>query len=173
MMRKCYRVYNGLRAGAIIGLLAGIIALAVLQVILRYFTSSAIKPYPWGDEVMRLSSIWVSFLAASIGVRESSHLSVDYFMQKYVPEKALRIMRGLASLLVLAVLLALIWYGISRTRANLPTMMQNLPVSMAWFYAAIPVGSAFLFFDYLLILIYGSHPYVNRWKEENEKEEAL
>lgn len=171
-MRKCYRIYNGIRAGAIVSLLTGIILLAVLQVVLRYFTSADIKPYPWGDEVMRLSSIWVSFLAASIGVRESSHLSVDYFVRKLVPARALRWMRVFASLLVLTVLVALIWYGISRTRANIPTMMQNLPVSMAWFYAAIPVGSLCLFLDYLLILVYGEHPYGRRWADAREGEVA-
>jgi hypothetical protein len=30
---------------------------------------------------------------------------------------------------------------------------------MGLFYAAIPVGCAYLFFDYLLITVYGYHPF--------------
>lgn len=168
MLKKVYRVYNSVRATAIVSLLSGIILLAVLQVILRYFTSSALKPYPWGDEMMRLTSIWVSFLAASVGVRESSHLSVDFFVEKYLPPKALRILRGIANALVIVLLGLLVWYGISRTRANIPTMLQNIPISMAWFYAAIPVGSLFLMFEYILILIYGKHPFARKAEAEDQ-----
>ncbi len=159
MLKKCYRIYNSTRAGAIVALLSAIILLCVVQVILRYFTSSSLKPFAWGDEIVRLSSIWVSFLAASVGVRESSHLSVDFFMEKFVPKRALNIVKRIATVFVLVILGLLIRYGISRTIANVPTMLQNLPISMAWFYAAIPVGSLFLFFDYLLIAIYGKHPF--------------
>ncbi len=159
MLKKCYRVYNGARAVAIVTLLSSIILLCVVQIILRYFTSASIKPFAWGDEIVRLSSIWVSFLAASVGVRESSHLSVDYFMGKLVPKRALNIVKRVATVFVLVMLGLLVRYGISRTIANVPTMLQNLPISLAWFYAAIPTGSLLLFFDYLLIAIYGRHPF--------------
>jgi TRAP-type C4-dicarboxylate transport system permease small subunit len=166
MLKKSYRAYNAVRATAIVGLLSAIILLCVVQIILRYFTSSIIKPFAWGDEVVRLSSIWVSFLAASIGVRDSSHLSVDFFIEKLIPKTALKTVKRVATALVLVVLFLLVWYGISRTIANVPTMMQNLPISMAWFYAAIPVGSLFLLLDYLLIAIYGKHPFSSVSKEE-------
>ena len=159
MLKKCYRIYNGARAATIVSLLSAIILLCVVQVVLRYFTSSSLKPFAWGDEVVRLSSIWVSFLAASIGVRDSSHLSVEFFIEKFVPKSAMHIVKRIATIFVLCILALLVWYGISRTLANVPTMMQNLPVSMAWFYAAIPTGSLFLFVDYLLIAIYGKHPF--------------
>ena len=168
MIKKFYRVYSGTRAAAIVTLLSAIILLCVVQVILRYFTSSSIKPFAWGDEIVRLSSIWVSFLAASVGVRESSHLSVDFFMEKFVPARALKIIRRIATIFVLVILGLLVWYGISRTIANVPTMLQNLPISMAWFYAAIPVGSLCLFIDYLLIVIYGKHPFGHRAQESVE-----
>ena len=32
-------------------------------------------------------------------------------------------------------------------------------VSNGWFYAAIPVGCAYLFYDFLLIFIFGKHPF--------------
>lgn len=159
MLKKCYAVYNRTRAVAIVTLLSAIILLCIVQVVLRYFTSASLKPFAWGDEIVRLSSIWVSFLGASIGVRDSSHLSVTFFLEKYVPPKALNIVRRAATVVVLAVLTLLVVYGVKRTISNIPTMLQNVPMSMAWFYAAIPVGSLFLWFDYLLIVLYGKHPF--------------
>ncbi len=169
-MKQCYRIYNRTRAVAIVTLLSAIILLCVVQVVLRYFTSSSFKPFSWGDEIVRLSSIWVSFLAASLGVRDASHLSVDFFLEKFLPIKALSVVRRIATLLVLIVLALMIWYGISRTLANVPTMLQNLPISMAWFYAAIPVGCACLFFDYLLIALYGKHPFSQAGQSSKESE---
>lgn len=170
MLKKVYRAYNGARAAAIVVLLTAIIVLCVVQIVLRYFTSATLKPFAWGDEVVRLSSIWVSFLAASIGVRDSSHLSVEFFIQKYIPGKAMHIVKRVATGFVLVVLALLVYYGISRTIANVPTMLQNLPISMAWFYLAIPVGSFCLLLDYMLILIYGQHPFDQSIGKDEAKE---
>ena len=64
--------------------------------------------------------------------------------------------------IVLACLVVLVYYGTAQTKTNTLSMLQNVPVSIAWFYAAIPIGSTFLFFDYLLILIYGKHPFAQK-----------
>ena len=118
--------------------------------------------------MVRLSSIWVSFLAASVGVRESAHLNVEFFVEKLVPKKALPLARRITTVVTMATLAVIVWFGISRTIANIPTMLQNLPISMGLFYAAIPVGGLCLLFDYSLILIHGKHPYAGN-KEELEK----
>ena len=172
MLKKCYKVLDNIRATAVVTLLGGIILLCIIQIILRYFTSASIKPFAWGDEVVRLTSIWTTFLAASIGVKESSHLSVDFFIEKFVPKHAIALVKRIAIIFVICVLGTLVWYGILRTKANIPAMMQNLPVSMAWFYAAIPVGCFFLLIDYTLIAIYGEHPFASKGSKK-EKEEEL
>ena len=162
VLKKLYTIYDRMRAVTIISLLSGVVLLCIVQIVLRYFTSSALKPFAWGDEIVRLSSIWVFFLGASIGVRDSSHLSVTFFLEKYVPPKALRVVQKAAMAIVLVVLTLLVVYGVKRTVSNIPTMLQNVPMSMAWFYAAIPVGSLFLWFDYFLIILYGKHPFTHK-----------
>lgn len=43
--------------------------------------------------------------------------------------------------------------GINYTRNSTHTMLQNLPnMSIAWFYASIPVGCALLIMEYLVLL---------------------
>lgn len=74
-------------------------------------------------------------------------------------------------MVVLVCMALLVWFGIAQTSMNLDSTMQNLNISMALFYAAIPVGCAYLFFDYLLILIYGYHPYASSLMDRAEKPE--
>jgi TRAP-type C4-dicarboxylate transport system permease small subunit len=159
MLQKTYRLLDKIRSTIIVSVLSFEIVLCLIQIILRYFTNNDIRPFAWGDEIIRLSSIWVAFLAASIGVRESSHLSVEFFLNKLLSRKVILAVKRLAGIIVLTVLALMVYYGFSRVKANIPASLQNLPISMAWFYAAIPIGSIYLFIDYLLILIYGRHPF--------------
>lgn len=160
MEKKIYAALSKARSVTIVALLGGMVALCLLQVVLRYFTSATLRPFAWGDEVIRLTSIWVAFLAASLGVREGSHLSVEFFLKKFLSDFGVKIVKKIAGLTVLTCLGLVVWFGVQQVQSNIGSMLQNLPtVSIAWFYAAIPVGGAYLFLDYLLILIHGKHPY--------------
>jgi TRAP-type C4-dicarboxylate transport system permease small subunit len=162
MLRKIYSVINTFRTVAIVAGLGGMVILCLIQVFLRYFVALQLRPFSWGDEIIRLTSIWVVFLAASLGVREGSHLNVDFFVNK-LPARGIMVLRKIATGIVLVCMAILVWHGSAQTVANAQSMLQNAPISVAWFYAAIPIGCAFLFFDYFLILIYGKHPYA-KWQ---------
>jgi TRAP-type C4-dicarboxylate transport system permease small subunit len=165
MLKKIYAVISGIRSVAIVAALSWMVIICLIQVFLRYFTPVNLRPFPWGDEIIRLSSIWVAFLAASLGVREGSHLNVDFFINK-LPPRGVMILKKIAFGIVLACMVLLVYHGTLQTKSNAQSMLQNVPVSIAWFYAAIPIGSAFLFFDYLLILIYGKHPFAQKKGDE-------
>ena len=162
MLRKIYTVISGIRSVAIVAALGWMVILCLIQVILRYFTSASLRPFAWGDEIIRLTSIWVAFLAASLGVREGSHLNVEFFIKK-LPPRGVMILKKAALGIVLVCMALLVWHGTAQTKSNARSMLQNVPmISIAWFYAAIPIGCAFLFIDYLLILIYGKHPFAQK-----------
>ena len=161
MLRKVYSVFDRIRSVIIIAALGWMVVLCLIQVILRYFTPAQLRPFPWGDEIIRLTSIWVAFLAASLGVREGSHINVDFFINK-LPPMGVMILKKAALGIVLVCMIILVYYGTAQTKSNAQSMLQNVPVSIAWFNAAIPIGCTFLFFDYLLILIYGKHPFSQR-----------
>jgi TRAP-type C4-dicarboxylate transport system permease small subunit len=166
MLKKIYSVVSGIRSVAIIAALGWMVVLCFIQVVLRYFTSADLRPFPWGDELIRLTSIWVSFLGASLGVREGSHLNVEFFINKVLPPRGLVVLKKTAMGLVLVCMLVLVWFGAAQTASNAQSMLQNVPISIAWFYAAIPIGAVFLFFDYALILVYGEHPFASAKQEE-------
>ncbi len=169
MIKKIYDILDRIRSFFIITILSSIIVLSTIQIVFRYFTFLGLRPFPWGDELIRLSSIWVAFLAASIGAKEEAHLSVTIIIKKYLSSRVFIIFQKIANVVVIGTLCYLIYFGFLRTIANFQTSLQNINISIAWFYAAIPVGCTYLAIDYLLILIYGKHPFSNKMLEENFK----
>lgn len=153
MVEKIYYILNKIRSCAIIAMLGGIVVLSLVQITLRYFTSASLRPFAWGDEVIRLTAIWVAFLAASVGVKHNSHLSVEFFLKKFLSEKQMTYAKKAATIIVMTALVAVTREGIIYTLNSKKTMLQNLPnMSIAWFYAAIPVGCAFLILEYAITL---------------------
>jgi TRAP-type C4-dicarboxylate transport system permease small subunit len=174
MLKKIYSVLDTVRAVVIITALGWMVVLCLIQVILRYFTSADLRPFPWGDEIIRLTSIWVSFLAASLGVREGSHLNVEFFLNKFLSPRGIVLIKKIALGIVLVCMAVLIWYGAAQTKSNAQSMLQNISISIAWFYAAIPVGCGYIFFEYALILWFGKHPFAaaNRGGDNRVEEGA-
>jgi TRAP-type C4-dicarboxylate transport system permease small subunit len=162
MLKKIYFVLNRIRILGIILTLSWMVILCFIQVVLRYFTSASLRPFAWGDEVIRLTSIWTAFLAASLGVREGSHLSVDFFINKLLGPGGITILKKIILIMALASMGLLFWYGILQVYSNKDSYLQNISISIAWFYAAIPTGCFYIFFEYLLILVYGRNPFTGK-----------
>ncbi len=150
MLKKLYKIVDKARSWAIILLLSSVIILSLVQIVLRYFTSASLRPFAWGDEVIRLTAIWVAFLAASVGVKNESHLSVEFFLNKFLNPRQLVIAKKAATAIVILALAAVAKEGVTYTLNSRNAMLQNLPqVSIAWFYASIPVGCILLIIEYL------------------------
>ena len=150
MLKKLYNMVDKARSWAIILLLSSVIILSLVQIVLRYFTSASLRPFAWGDEVIRLTAIWVAFLAASVGVKNESHLSVEFFLNKFLNPRQLVIAKKAATAIVILALAAVAKEGVTYTLNSHNAMLQNLPqVSIAWFYASIPVGCILLIIEYL------------------------
>ncbi len=153
MFSKLYFIFDKIRTLTVISLLSLVVLLCLVQVILRYFAPFDLNPFAWGDEIMRLTSIWVIFLASSCGARKGAHMTVDYFVDKYCKKGLRFIVKKLSLLLVLIILGAIVYYGSTYTYAMRKSMLQNVSMSMAWFYSAIPIGMGCLFFEYFLMFI--------------------
>lgn len=131
------------------------IILCFIQIILRYFTFLSMRPFAWGDEVLRLSAIWVIFLGLSVGIREGAHFTVDLLLNKIKPEKARHGADTAIDIMVMGLLAILAYKGFSYTITNTMSSLQNIQISMAWFYASIPVGCLFGIVEYLYKIAFG------------------
>ncbi len=153
MLKKLYWGLDKIRSVAVISMLGYIVILSFIQIVLRYFTSADLKPFAWGDEIIRLMAIWVVFLAASIGVKQESHLSVQFFLDRFLSPGQMDIAKRCAIVVVVTALAAVTLAGTKHTLKNTTNMLQNLPgITIAWFYAAIPVGCLYLIMEYVILL---------------------
>ena len=119
-------------------LLAIICVLGMWQVLSRFVFS---QPSTWTEEAMRRLLIWCVMLGIVVAFRRGALVSVDLMLrtsrgwwQHFV--------RWLITLSSFAFLSVLLWFGIDLLwRVRFQTF-ASMELSMAWAYAALPVGAA-------------------------------
>lgn len=125
------------------------VLLCFVQIVLRYFTFLSLRPFSWGDEVLRLCAVWVIFLGISIGVKQNAHFTVDFVLNKIRSKNIRKAINLLIDFIVIMTLLVLTYYGGVYALSNIASSLQNINISMAWFYAAIPIGCVFEVIEYI------------------------
>lgn len=75
-----YLVENGI----LVVLLFSMIAMAVLQILMRNFFETGII---WGDILVRILVLWVGLAGAMVASREGNHINID-ILSRYLPERA-------------------------------------------------------------------------------------
>jgi TRAP-type C4-dicarboxylate transport system permease small subunit len=119
-------------------LLAVICVLGLWQVVARFVLS---QPSVWTEEAMRRLLIWCVMLGVVVAFRRGALVSVDLMLRlsRGAWRHALRTVIAVVSLAFLAVL---VWFGVDLAwRVRFQTF-ASMELSMAWAYAALPVGAA-------------------------------
>ncbi|MGE4292342.1 MAG: TRAP transporter small permease [Desulfovibrio sp.] len=83
--------------------LAGMIVLAVLQIVLRNAVQSGLI---WIDPLLRRLVLWIALLGAMVASRNQDHLSIDV-INHFLPPRAAALCKGLAYLFTALVCAAL------------------------------------------------------------------
>jgi len=119
-------------------LLAVIAVLGLWQVVARFVLS---QPSTWTEESMRRLLIWMVMLGTVVAFRRGALVSVD-LMVRTAKGIWLKVVRTVITTTALAYLAVLVWYGINLvTRIRFQTF-ASMELSMAYAYAALPVGAA-------------------------------
>lgn len=118
-------------------LLALICGLGLWQVLTRFVLS---QPSSWTEEVMRRLLIWCVMLGVVAAFRRGALVSVDLMLRK--SRGAWRqFVRALIAGVSLVFLAVIVWFGIDLAwRVRFQTF-ASIELSMAWAYAALPVGA--------------------------------
>ena len=114
--------------------------LGFYQVLTRFIFN---QPSTWSEVAIRLVIIWMVMFGVVVAFREGSQVSVD-LMYRLSRGRWKRILHFLITLIAVAFLATVIWYGIDitwRTRFQQIGGMEFLPMSIG--YAALPVGGFF------------------------------
>lgn len=148
---RIYKAVDFTRSALVVVLFGFIVLSMGFQITLRSFQ--------WTDEILRYINIWVIFLGASIAIKRSAHLQIDLFVGKAFPAKRGSALGRIRLLVLIAALLILAGAGGLKTFKSFNVQTQMVEMSVAWFYAALPVGCLLMAMEYLLMLLYGTHPF--------------
>ena len=157
--KPIYNTMNVIRNALIVLLFGFIITVGAINIFLRYMPG--LSSMKWPDEILRYVNIWVIFLGASIGVRMESHLRIDYFVQQFFSQKTAYLIRKSTYIIMLGTLAFLIVIGTEKFFNMINVYIQAFPISISIFYLAMPVACFLMFIDYLLIFLFGEHPFQN------------
>ena len=161
-LERLYRLIDKVRRALIILLFGFVIVTCFLDVIFRYVPPH--RTMGWTEEVARYLNVWIIFLGASIAAQQRLHLNVEIFVHRLLPRYHRHVAAGVTGC-CLVFLLVFVVSGSVKAVANFQQEMLSLPLSIAWFYFAIPVGSVLMMLELTLLLVYGDHPFYAR-KEE-------
>ncbi|MCS6890688.1 MAG: TRAP transporter small permease [Rhodovarius sp.] len=115
------------------------VAAGFWQVIARFLLD---QPAAWSEALVRTALIWMAFLGLAATLRSGALVAIDVARRLSPPalRRALDAATLAANLSLMGVLFWFGWLMAERVRFQ---EMAGLEVSMAWGYAAIPVGAGF------------------------------
>lgn len=126
---------------ATILLLALIAVLIAVSVIWRYGLASALS---WSEEITKYAMVWLAFTGSPLALPSGGHVAVDV-LPAALPPRARHALLGTVMLVAALLMGAFVHYGTRfawNGRVQVMAMVGDL--SMAWVFAAIPIGSAVL-----------------------------
>ncbi len=140
------------------GISAAVI-LVLVQVILRYVFNLSIS---WIEEAVRYIVVWMSFVGASMGLRNKAHIAVDLLLT-VLPKKPARAVAITGALCGSIFSIVLIWYGLALVQHALAMeqLSSAMLAPMGWVYVILPVSGLFLlirFVQMMWALITGARP---------------
>jgi TRAP-type C4-dicarboxylate transport system permease small subunit len=130
---------TGLAMRFAIGFLVIATALALFQVVTRFAFG---HPSIWSEVITRSAMIWSIFMGVAPAFRQGSMISVEV-VQRLLPPKLGLALYLLANVLSIIFFAVLFWQGWSMTLLVVGQKLAALEISIAYVYAALPVGSVF------------------------------
>jgi len=130
-------------------ILAALLFTLSMQVISRFFMDF---PLAWTEELGRVLQIWLVFIGAAVGTHRCEHFVVELFMEKVnFPGKAA--VARLIDLTTVGFFAILAWVSAQTMLNGAGQILPTLGISIAWSYAAIPIGCALMVLHFLMAAV--------------------
>jgi len=140
ILKRLLDLSEAVLAALCVAALVVMVVLGIATVVFRFLLESSLA-FP--DELIRYLFIWMIFLGSAVALRRGAHAAIGVFVD-YSPIALRRIAFYLAAAVSAGFFAVLIVKGILLSMRVLPQISPALEVSMAWVYAAVPVGGAFM-----------------------------
>jgi TRAP-type C4-dicarboxylate transport system permease small subunit len=144
------RIGAALETGLLVCILAGMMLLALGQIVLRNFFDIGL---PWGDELLRLLVLWLGLAGALAASRADRHINVAV-LDHYLPPTARKLVKIFMHLFTAAVCAAVAWFSwqfVLTSREYGDLLLGSIPAW--WLQAALPLGFALMTWRYLVLLL--------------------
>jgi TRAP-type C4-dicarboxylate transport system permease small subunit len=125
--------------GICVFLFAIMVVLGVMIVVFRFIIESSLT-FP--DEMIRFLFVWVIALGSAIGIRRNIHAAIGILVNA-LPSTLKRIVLLASTVFTMIFFWVLIQKGYNVTVLSGDQVSPSLEISMAWVYAAIPIGATF------------------------------
>jgi TRAP-type C4-dicarboxylate transport system permease small subunit len=123
--------------------------IVVIAIIARYGFGQAVS---WTEEVPRYLLIWISFLAAAVGVLQREHVGFDVLFNA-LPKPIRRVLGVTLSALIFGFGWIVFRYGITFVQDFGSDLMETIPYTNYWYYPAMPIsGFLIMVFAFKLIV---------------------
>lgn len=124
-------------------------SVTLIQVVSRFIFKN---PIPWGQDIVRLSFIYLVFWGGAYCVKEKGHLNIDMLLtalkvkQRYILEIIIN--------LVLVVFFGfIVYYGFKFTQSGISQKAPYLDIPMSLYYVSLPsAGLLMIYYQILEIL---------------------
>lgn len=143
-MKKLIKAFNAFE------LLVSKILLVVIIVLVFYaaVARSIGYPVPWSVDLAQTFYAWFAFIAASIALKNKSHIGVDILSRKF-PKKVQIILEIIGIVLSIGFLAIITYYGVQLSIKNYTRLMNSMNIS----YSVITISVAYGCFSMLLTSI--------------------
>jgi len=109
------------------------------QVVSRFATET---PSPWSEALVRVALIWMCYLGIAVALRAGALVSIDV-ARRYTRGAVQRTVEAMSLAFVLSFMGVMFWFGWAMTERVQFQTIAGLEFSMAFAYAAIPLGALF------------------------------
>ena len=121
-------------------MLLAIVLIVLSNVFFRYFLHIGLG---WTEEAARFLLIGMTFVAAAVAVKDWGHFRL-LLITKWIPEKQQRFVQLIAVLIVVAMSLILIRYGIAIANVSWFQTSPTMEWSMGYLYLIVPASGAIM-----------------------------
>lgn len=150
LFRNCLKCWDSTENWFLVLGLFSMAIITLINVVLRYLFGIAVS---WSEEVVRYLMIWVTFIGMDVGVRDSKHLGVDFFV-RLCGDRGEMVFRAISDVIGLGFAAAMAYLGVRLTITLFQTQQLSpaLQVPMGIFYLVVPIGGVLSAIRYTLVL---------------------
>jgi len=107
-LKKFYQLLLKTETGLLVGLLSLMIAVAVIQIVMRNFMGAGLL---WAESLLRITVLWLALLGAMVASRNHEHIAIDVLVNK-LPEQLRRFVMRLTRATTAGICFVVAWYSL-------------------------------------------------------------